>query len=164
MIGVDVAMNTHLKTVKMTPKNKDTIQLDSLSIRGNNLRYFILPDALPLDTLLIDDTPKTKAKQAEKCTSFDYTFQRTRRVLIAMVSWYGARTWQRKRTRWTGRRSWPQIDVWKIRDHPHCLYILRHVYNAQDAHISTLTMLFILPQKVCYGTRKDQGRKPIMVW
>lgn len=70
MKGVDVAMNTHLKTVKMTPKNKDTIQLDSLSIRGNNLRYFILPDALPLDTLLIDDTPKTKAKKAEKSIPF----------------------------------------------------------------------------------------------
>lgn len=59
-------MNTHLKTVKMTPKGKDAITLDTLSIRGNNLRYFILPDALPLDTLLIDDTPKTKAKKAEK--------------------------------------------------------------------------------------------------
>lgn len=37
--GVDVAMNTHLKSVKMTVKNRDPVQLDSLSIRGNNIRY-----------------------------------------------------------------------------------------------------------------------------
>lgn len=60
--GVDVSMNTHLKAVKMTVKNKDPVQLDSLSIRGNNIRYYILPDSLPLDTLLIDDTPKGRMK------------------------------------------------------------------------------------------------------
>merc|ERR1719153_948927 len=56
--GVDVAMNTHLKAVKMTLKNKEPQNLDTLSIRGSNIRYYILPDALPLDTLLIDDGPK----------------------------------------------------------------------------------------------------------
>ena len=55
-------MNTHLKSVKMTLKNKDPVQLDTLSIRGNNVRYFILPDSLPLDTLLIDDTPKARGR------------------------------------------------------------------------------------------------------
>lgn len=63
--GVDIAMNTHLKAVKMTIKNRDPVQLDSLSIRGNNIRYFILPDSLPLETLLIDDTPKAKAKKKD---------------------------------------------------------------------------------------------------
>ncbi|RWS05888.1 hypothetical protein B4U79_15723, partial [Dinothrombium tinctorium] len=64
--GVDVAMNTHLKAVKMTPpKGANPIALESLSIRGNNIRYYILPDALPLETLLIDDTPKAKAKKRE---------------------------------------------------------------------------------------------------
>lgn len=58
-------MNTHLKAVKMTVKNRDPQQLDSLSIRGNNIRYFILPDSLPLDTLLIDDTPRAKARKRE---------------------------------------------------------------------------------------------------
>ena len=62
MTGVDVSMNTHLKSVKMTLKNKDPVQLDTLSIRGNNLRYFILPDSLPLDTLLIDDAPKARGR------------------------------------------------------------------------------------------------------
>ncbi|KFM79686.1 small nuclear ribonucleoprotein Sm D1 [Stegodyphus dumicola] len=63
--GVDVAMNTHLKAVKMTVKNRDPVQLETLSIRGNNIRYYILPDSLPLETLLVDDTPKAKAKKKE---------------------------------------------------------------------------------------------------
>ncbi|MCO5556079.1 hypothetical protein L7F22_009623 [Adiantum nelumboides] len=58
--GVDVQMNTHLKTVKMTVKDRDPLSLDTLSIRGNNIRYWILPDALPLDMLLVDDAPKPK--------------------------------------------------------------------------------------------------------
>ena len=52
-------MNTHLKSVKMTLKGRNAVQLDTLSIRGNNIRYYILPDSLNLDTLLVDDTPKT---------------------------------------------------------------------------------------------------------
>lgn len=63
--GVDVAMNTHLKAVKMTVKNQDPVQLETLSIRGNNIRYYILPDSLSLETLLVDDTPKAKAKKKE---------------------------------------------------------------------------------------------------
>lgn len=63
--GVDVAMNTHLRAVKMTVKNRDPVQLETLSIRGNNIRYYILPDSLPLETLLVDDTPKAKAKKKE---------------------------------------------------------------------------------------------------
>ena len=58
-------MNTHLKAVKLTIKNKEPISVDSLTIRGNNIRYFILPDALPIDTLLVDDTPRAKAKKRE---------------------------------------------------------------------------------------------------
>ncbi|KAI8052361.1 hypothetical protein BDF22DRAFT_687875 [Syncephalis plumigaleata] len=61
--GVDMSMNTHLKMVKMTVKNRDPVSLDTLSIRGNNIRYFILPDSLPLDTLLVDDSPKAKSKK-----------------------------------------------------------------------------------------------------
>ncbi|KIJ12199.1 hypothetical protein PAXINDRAFT_171315 [Paxillus involutus ATCC 200175] len=63
--GVDMQMNTHLKTVKMTARNRDPTSLDSLSIRGNNIRYFILPDALPLDTLLVDDAPKPKGRKKD---------------------------------------------------------------------------------------------------
>ena len=58
--GVDVAMNTHLKSVKMTLKNRDPVNLESLSIRGNNIRYYILPETLPLENLLIDEGPKKR--------------------------------------------------------------------------------------------------------
>lgn len=61
--GVDVAMNTHLKSVKVTVKNREPVAMDTLSVRGNNIRYYILSDSLPLETLLIDDTPKAKAKR-----------------------------------------------------------------------------------------------------
>lgn len=61
--GVDVAMNTHLKAVKVTLKNKEELQLETMSIRGNNIRYYLLPDSLPLETLLLDDTPKGRGKR-----------------------------------------------------------------------------------------------------
>ena len=63
--GVDMSMNTHLKTVKMTIKNKDPVQLDSLSIRGNNIRYYILPESLPIDTLLVEEPPRAKGRKRE---------------------------------------------------------------------------------------------------
>jgi len=59
--GVDIAMNTHLKNVKMTIKNRDPVSLEQLSIRGNNVRYYILPESLPLENMLIDDGPKKRA-------------------------------------------------------------------------------------------------------
>ena len=65
MKGVDMSMNTHLKAVKLTVKNREPISVDTITIRGNNIRYYILPDSLPLDTLLVDDTPKAKAKKRE---------------------------------------------------------------------------------------------------
>lgn len=66
VVGVDVCMNTHLKSVKMIPNRGATpLQMDQLTIRGNNIRYVILPDALALDTLLLDDTPKTRTKKRE---------------------------------------------------------------------------------------------------
>ncbi|KAJ0234072.1 Small nuclear ribonucleoprotein SmD1a [Hirschfeldia incana] len=61
--GVDVSMNTHLKTVKMTLKGKNPVTMDHLSLRGNNIRYYILPDSLNLETLLVEDTPRVKPKK-----------------------------------------------------------------------------------------------------
>eukprot|EP00293_Proteomonas_sulcata_P002518 CAMPEP_0184319860 /NCGR_PEP_ID=MMETSP1049-20130417/110996_1 /TAXON_ID=77928 /ORGANISM="Proteomonas sulcata, Strain CCMP704" /LENGTH=166 /DNA_ID=CAMNT_0026640177 /DNA_START=187 /DNA_END=688 /DNA_ORIENTATION=- len=60
IIGVDMAMNTHLKAVKLTQRNKSPVPLEHLSIRGSNIRYFLLPDNLNLDTLLVEDAPKHK--------------------------------------------------------------------------------------------------------
>jgi len=60
--SVSPQMNTALRSVKMTQKNREPVGLDSINIRGSTIRYFILPDSLPLDTLLIDDAPKPKNK------------------------------------------------------------------------------------------------------
>ncbi|KAJ5316756.1 hypothetical protein N7508_001264 [Penicillium antarcticum] len=62
IMSVSPQMNTSLRTVKMTPKDRDPISLDTINIRGSTIRYYILPDSLPLDTLLVDDAPKPKNK------------------------------------------------------------------------------------------------------
>ncbi|KAK4683447.1 small nuclear ribonucleoprotein D1, partial [Tremellales sp. Uapishka_1] len=65
--SVDPQMNTHLKSVKLSLRNSPAatppLSLDSIAIRGNNIRYFILPDSLPLDTLLVDDAPAAKRRK-----------------------------------------------------------------------------------------------------
>ena len=62
-VGVDISMNTHLETVKLTLKGKVLVALDHLCIRDNDIRDYILPDSLKLDQLLVDDTPRVKAKK-----------------------------------------------------------------------------------------------------
>ena len=65
--GVDMAMNTHLKAVKLIAKGKNPVAADTMSVRGSNIRYFILPDSLNLDTLLVDiDKPKQRPTKAPK--------------------------------------------------------------------------------------------------
>lgn len=62
-----MAMNTHLKSVKLTAKGKNPVSLDHLSIRGSTIRYYILPDSLNLDTLLVDiDKPKQRPLKPQK--------------------------------------------------------------------------------------------------
>lgn len=64
--AVDQQMSTHLKSVKLTLRSQSgqpPVSLDSIAIRGNNIRYFILPDSLPLDTLLVDDAPRAKKRK-----------------------------------------------------------------------------------------------------
>ena len=56
-----MSMNIHMKNVKVTLKGKNPVPMDHISIRGSTLRYVILPDHLPLDTLLVDDAPKQRA-------------------------------------------------------------------------------------------------------
>eukprot|EP00441_Pelagodinium_beii_P021638 CAMPEP_0197657906 /NCGR_PEP_ID=MMETSP1338-20131121/44915_1 /TAXON_ID=43686 ORGANISM="Pelagodinium beii, Strain RCC1491" /NCGR_SAMPLE_ID=MMETSP1338 /ASSEMBLY_ACC=CAM_ASM_000754 /LENGTH=139 /DNA_ID=CAMNT_0043234383 /DNA_START=99 /DNA_END=515 /DNA_ORIENTATION=+ len=63
--GVDMSMNAHMKNIKFTVKGKPPVSMDHLTIRGNNIRYVILPDSIPLDTLLVDDSKRLpKAKSA----------------------------------------------------------------------------------------------------
>ena len=54
ILSVDSSMNTHMKNVKVSVKGKTPVPMDHLTIRGNTVRYVILPDHLPLDTLLVD--------------------------------------------------------------------------------------------------------------
>ncbi|MCD9558849.1 hypothetical protein HAX54_016477 [Datura stramonium] len=68
--GVDVSMNTHLKAVKITLKGKNPVTLDHLSVRGNNIRYYILPDSLNLETLLVEETPRVKPKKPTAAVVF----------------------------------------------------------------------------------------------
>ncbi|KAF2266191.1 Sm-like ribonucleoprotein [Lojkania enalia] len=60
--SVSPKMNCALRAVKLTVKNRETVALDAMTVRGSTIRYMILPDSLPLDTLLIDDAPKPKNK------------------------------------------------------------------------------------------------------
>lgn len=66
--SVSPQMNTALRAVKMTSKGRDPISLDTINIRGSTIRYYILPDSLPLDRLLIDDAPKPKNKPKKEPT------------------------------------------------------------------------------------------------
>lgn len=63
--AVDISMNTHLKNVKMTIKGNEPISLDNLTIRGNNIRYFFLPDELNIDQYLVDDSTKQRKNNLE---------------------------------------------------------------------------------------------------
>lgn len=64
--GVDPQMNCHLKNAKLTARAREPVHYDSISVRGNQIRYVILPEALPLDSLLVDDRPKANLKVGEK--------------------------------------------------------------------------------------------------
>lgn len=59
--GLDVHMNTHLRNVRVVPRHSPDgvgMHLDTLTVRGSSIRSVILPEALPLDALLVDDRPK----------------------------------------------------------------------------------------------------------
>jgi small nuclear ribonucleoprotein D1 len=71
IVSVDAAMNTHLKTVKIAPSGSKPIIADRLSLRGSLIRYFILPDSLNLDTLLVHlDSAKHKPKRAKNKATY----------------------------------------------------------------------------------------------
>jgi small nuclear ribonucleoprotein D1 len=65
--GVDVAMNTHLRNVKLVARGRNPVSLDAMSVRGSTVRYYALPDSLNLDTLLVDiDRPKQRPVRAPR--------------------------------------------------------------------------------------------------
>jgi len=135
--GVDVAMNTHLKAVKMTMKNRDPVQLETLSIRGNNIRYYILPDSLPLETLLIDDTPKAKAKKKDAARGGIFSTLPILMIKILKSIKKNYRSWQRPWP-WKGRprkgqrkRSRTSLKIYTCLD-SHSVYFLCYWTQRKD--------------------------------
>lgn len=84
--GVDVSMNTHLKAVKLTLKGHNPMSLDYLSVRGNNIRYVILPDSLNVDSLLLDVAKTIAPKEKTKAAGGGACSQRCRAVPRARVA------------------------------------------------------------------------------
>jgi len=64
VVGVDATMNAHLKKVKVTVRGKNPVSYATLSIRGNTIRAWLLPDSLNLDALLVEDKVKTTSANA----------------------------------------------------------------------------------------------------
>merc|ERR1719265_568205 len=65
IVGVDLAMNTHLKALKILSKNSELIKADHMTIRGSHIRYVIIPDSINIDSLLaaldiVKDKPKKR--------------------------------------------------------------------------------------------------------
>mmetsp|Transcript_15173 Transcript_15173/g.22210 ORF Transcript_15173/g.22210 Transcript_15173/m.22210 type:complete len:117 (-) Transcript_15173:308-658(-) len=65
VVGVDATMNAHLKKVKVTVRGKNPLSYSTLSIRGNTIRAWILPDSLNLDALLVEDKIKSNPAAAK---------------------------------------------------------------------------------------------------
>lgn len=64
--GVDISMNTHMKNCKITLKGGNPTTIDSISIRGSTIRYYILPDSLNIDSILLDEQKHSKATQIQQ--------------------------------------------------------------------------------------------------
>lgn len=128
-------MNTHLKTVKLTLKGKNPVTLDHLSVRGNNIRYYILPDSLNLETLLVEETPRVKPKKPTAGTAtciglrYNYLFKiipifldlpsATSQVtvinLLLIISCPCFFNFRETRGPWTWARSWSGTWAWPLK-------------------------------------------------
>merc|ERR1711970_998588 len=58
--GVENSMNMHMKNVKLTSNGRQEKSLETMTIRGSNIRFVILPEQLALDNLLIENFTKKK--------------------------------------------------------------------------------------------------------
>ena len=150
-----MSMNTHLKSVKMTVKGREPIALDTLSLRGNNIRYFILPESLPLDTLLIDDTPKRKAKKRESmCLGDKHVARVLQCFLFFSYSWTRPRSWKRQRKRGTWARKGPSIVFVSV-----LTSIFISVLFPRLTHPLLLTIFIVIPSCVkCSDLLSKSGK------
>jgi small nuclear ribonucleoprotein D1 len=66
VVGVDSAMNTHVRLVNLRRPGQPPERLENMTVRGASIRYVILPEILNLGTLLEDDSPrKTRVRHGE---------------------------------------------------------------------------------------------------
>lgn len=56
-------MNTYLRNARVIVKGKNPVHHEMLSIRGSNIRCYILPDSLNLDALLINSVEEKEEKK-----------------------------------------------------------------------------------------------------
>eukprot|EP00356_Strombidium_inclinatum_P002191 CAMPEP_0170480808 /NCGR_PEP_ID=MMETSP0208-20121228/1500_1 /TAXON_ID=197538 /ORGANISM="Strombidium inclinatum, Strain S3" /LENGTH=110 /DNA_ID=CAMNT_0010753405 /DNA_START=1 /DNA_END=329 /DNA_ORIENTATION=+ len=66
--SVDMSMNTHLKSVIYKQKGREEQSMDHLTIRGANIRYYFLPESLPLETHLAAEDKKKRVKKKKVLT------------------------------------------------------------------------------------------------
>uniref|UniRef100_A0A7S4K9D7 Sm domain-containing protein n=1 Tax=Paramoeba aestuarina TaxID=180227 RepID=A0A7S4K9D7_9EUKA len=66
IVGVDKMMNTHLKDVKIKRNHSLDIQLEQLTVRGNTIRYYQLPDVINLDACLKNLSSQNKQEKPRK--------------------------------------------------------------------------------------------------
>ena len=66
IVSVDIKMNLHLQTVELSIKDRASVKLENYSIRGNQIRHIVLPQDLPIETLLIEDRTKIPRMNKER--------------------------------------------------------------------------------------------------
>ena len=67
LVGVDSAMNTHVRNVLITrPFKTEQESLESMTVRGSSIRYILLPQTINLELLLSEPPKVPKGQQQMK--------------------------------------------------------------------------------------------------
>ena len=81
IVSIDSKMNVHLKLVKLTEKNAEQVNLENYSVRGNHIRHLVLPDFLPLDVLLQEDSYKVNKKANQDTSEKPKKIKKPKRII-----------------------------------------------------------------------------------
>lgn len=73
VVSVAPNMNTVLKDAKMTVKNEDPVSMETINLRGNTIRHYILPETLPLDTMIKQDERRLRTDRPVNPASLNTT-------------------------------------------------------------------------------------------
>lgn len=60
VVSVAPNMNTVLKDAKMTVPHEEPASMDTITLRGSTIRHYILPETLPLDTMIKPETRRAQ--------------------------------------------------------------------------------------------------------